>query len=188
MSDSEFPRLAVDNKTPFTTEGAPAASSIRTSPGMRPRCRHFNTVSDFQPRASAKALTVGQMSSAKTASMTQASDDVSGLSRTVFPVTAFHVVPSLGMSEKAYRIGLAERMRSARIARDVTQEQIGDWLGIGREAYRKHESRGSLPPYLFDAFAALTGLDVIYLLTGRKQSKRGPTPAAVTLKPKKRRA
>lgn len=78
------------------------------------------------------------------------------------------------MSEKAYREGLADRMRSARLSRGATQEQIGDWLGIGREAYRKHESRGSLPPYLFEAFAALTGLDPTYLLTGRKQAARGP--------------
>lgn len=103
-------------------------------------------------------------------------------------MTAFQVVPSLDMSEKAYRTGLAERMRSARITRDVTQEQIGDWLGIGREAYRKHETRGSLPPYLFDTFAALTGLDVVYLLVGRKQAKRGPTPVIATTAPKKRRA
>lgn len=83
-------------------------------------------------------------------------------------------VRSFGMSEKAYRDGLADRMRTARLSRGATQEQLGDWLGIGREAYRKHENRGSLPPHLFEPFAAITGLDLLYLLTGRKQAARGP--------------
>lgn len=79
-------------------------------------------------------------------------------------------------------------MRTARNARGATQEQIGDWLGIGREAYRKHESRGSLPPHLFELFAALTGLDVLYLLTGRKQTARGPRPQDAQTPPKQQQA
>ena len=96
-------------------------------------------------------------------------------------MTQISSVRSFGMSEKAYRQGLADRMRTARIHRGVTQEQIGEWLGIGREAYRKHESRGSLPPHLFEQFAALTGLDVLYLLTGRKQAARGPRQATAAI-------
>ena len=182
VSGPEFPQLVVDNSTDRNSSSSVAdASSILRSPLNRPRNFHFLTVSDFQPRASAKARTLGHTLSANTSSMAEPSDTLSDLSRTKYPVTYLADVRSFSMSEKAYRDGLADRMRTARIARGATQEQIGDWLGIGREAYRKHESRGSLPPHLFEPFAALTGLDVLYLLTGRKRKARGPRsqPAAV---------
>ena len=182
---SEFLRLAVDNSADLNAGSSVApASSNRVSPDIRPLSRHFLTVSDFQPCASAKARIWGQSSAEKISSMTEPSDILSDMSRTNDPVIFLADLRSLRMSEKAYREGLADRMRKARIARGATQEQIGDWLGIGREAYRKHESRGSLPPHLFEPFAALTGLDVTYLLTGRKRAARGPQTSTTQRKQK----
>ena len=174
MSEDVFPRLVVNNAFRSRSLDVASASESRWSPGIRRRARHFITVSDLNPRSSAKARTADHVGSVNTSSMAQLSDDLSDLSRTAFPVTLISDVRSFGMSEKAYRTGLSDRMRTARLSRGATQEQIGDWLGIGREAYRKHENRGSLPPYLFEQFAALTGLDILYLLTGRKQTARGP--------------
>ncbi|MGI9489311.1 MAG: helix-turn-helix domain-containing protein [Geminicoccaceae bacterium] len=188
VSVSEFPRLVISNADLTASSEVAAASDSRRSPGMRPLIRHFITVSDLKPAASAKARTFGQTESENTSSMAKLSDDMSGLSRTAFTVTPFPSVRSFSMSEKAYRSGLADRMRTARIHRGVTQEQIGEWLSIGREAYRKHETRGSLPPHLFEQFAALTGLDVLYLLTGRKQAARGPRQQPATPISKKRSA
>lgn len=70
------------------------------------------------------------------------------------------------MTAKKYRASLSERLRNARIAKGYTQAQVGDWLGIGRASYQKHEERGSLPPYLFEHFAIITDIDPLFLLTG----------------------
>ena len=72
------------------------------------------------------------------------------------------------MNAKAYRAALKKRMKDARTAKGFTQEQVGDWLGIGRAAYQKLEERGSLPPHLFEHFAIICDVDVVYLLTGQR--------------------
>lgn len=70
------------------------------------------------------------------------------------------------MNAKAYRESLKRRMREARDAKGYSQKQVGDWLGIGRAAYQKHEERGSLPPHLFEHFAVICDIDTLFLLTG----------------------
>ena len=71
-------------------------------------------------------------------------------------------------SRSAYREKLSERMRRAREAADYSQSEIAHLLSVSRDAYQKMEQRGSLPADLIEPFAALTGTDPWYVLTGRK--------------------
>lgn len=74
------------------------------------------------------------------------------------------------MNAKQYKAGLRARMKQAREDKGYTQEQIGNWLGVGRVSYQKHEERGNLPPHLFEHFAVLCDIDLVYFVTGQAES------------------
>lgn len=76
------------------------------------------------------------------------------------------------MNAKLYRAELKARMKTAREAKGLTQAQVGNWLGIGRAGYQKHEERGSLPPHLFEHFAVICDLNPLYLLTGHSEAAK----------------
>ncbi|MFC3228768.1 hypothetical protein ACFOGJ_16105 [Marinibaculum pumilum] len=72
-------------------------------------------------------------------------------------------------SRSLFRKKLAARMYDARVRRGLTQEQIGDLMGIGEQSYKKHEQRGSLPADLFEIFALAVQEDPYWVLTGRRE-------------------
>ncbi|MGI9412098.1 MAG: helix-turn-helix domain-containing protein [Hyphomicrobiales bacterium] len=80
------------------------------------------------------------------------------------------------MRSQVYKQALAGRMKAARVGAGYTQEQVASWLGIEVDAYRKQEKAGALPNYLFEDFAAITGVNVTYLLTGKHPAEHVPLP------------
>lgn len=79
-------------------------------------------------------------------------------------------------SERAYNEALLERVRSAREGarngKGFTQQEMADLLGIGLDRYKKYELRSPLPPFLFEKMALATGVDINYLLTGKRGHAR----------------
>ena len=117
--------------------------------------------------ASANSLISGQRSSENGSTISLIYDDLSQSATTNRRVTRLSRWQLCRMTAKAYRAGLAARMKAARAAKGYTQAQVGAWLGIGRAAYQKHEERGNLPPHLFEHFAVITDMDLLYLVTGQ---------------------
>ena len=161
--------LVVDNSS-SADKSIPSFSAAESSrrcqsPGTLFRARHLRIASELAPKRAPNRSIFGQKSLVDP-SMPGLSDKSSDVSRTKRPVTFFPVGRQLGMTEREYRKALAARMKAARLSLGYTQREMGLALKISEEAYRKHEVRGSLPPYLFQSFADFTGIDVIYLLTG----------------------
>lgn len=70
--------------------------------------------------------------------------------------------------ELLFNNAYCERVRSARIARGWTAEQMATALGIPPDRYRKYETRSPLPLYLVERFSLVGDVDLLYLVTGRK--------------------
>lgn len=68
----------------------------------------------------------------------------------------------------AFSDAFCERVRAARKAREFTQAAMAAALGVGAEAYRAYEKRTPLPHCLVQRFAAIAGVDIEYLFTGRR--------------------
>lgn len=75
-------------------------------------------------------------------------------------------------AESALAQAYIRRVRDLRIARDFSQKQMADALGISVDRYKKYENRSVLPPYLLDRFAAIVQRDIDYIVTGRARSRR----------------
>lgn len=169
------PRLVVDNsKSSDWLNGTlrTRAASKRAKchfPGTRPNSFHLRTVSDRWPRSLiAKSRITGQRASEKIVSDIRAvSENTSGTSSPVFPLTIGKRWRSLVMDRDEYRKGLAERMVAARNGAGYRQLDVARYLGLELDAYRKQEKQGSLPTHLIEPFAQLAGVDVLYLLTGK---------------------
>lgn len=70
---------------------------------------------------------------------------------------------------------LCGRVKTLRLEKHWTSEQMAIALGIPPDGYRKYESRSPLPQYLIPRFAAITDRSIEYILTGKE---RKPTVVA----------
>lgn len=71
------------------------------------------------------------------------------------------------------------RIKACRIATGKSQDEFASLLGTTKDNYAKYESRSLLPHHFVPRFAALTGVTVEYLFTGRGQKPK-LVPAAPT--------
>jgi hypothetical protein len=62
-------------------------------------------------------------------------------------------------------------LREARMRADKswTAEKMASILGVPAANYRKYESRTPMPHYLIPKFAAIMGVTVAYVLTGKNE-------------------
>jgi len=70
---------------------------------------------------------------------------------------------------------IARRMREAREALGLTQQDLAHALGCGHEQYRKYETRSPLPIAYLQAFCTIVGVELDWLITGRDRRKPLPT-------------
>lgn len=76
--------------------------------------------------------------------------------------------------EDSFNSAFHERLRAARDAVGLKQSEVAEALNIPLERYKKYEQRSQMPLYLIGPFCELTGEDLAYLLTGKRQ---GPSIA-----------
>lgn len=95
--------------------------------------------------------------------------------------------------ETKYKQEFMDRIRQARIARNLKQWQMGEALGMPQDKYKQYEGRSLLPHHLIGRFCIVTRVDPVWLLTGHGEKAIKPTrlaasePAPVS-KPKRKRA
>lgn len=167
------PRLAPSSKT---STGSSAALMIgsRHLCGTDPRWRHFLSASGVTPSERAACA----ISSQFTVMEPKARDDLSLSQETTWdelPETVIaKIVPMASKQEtrSAFRKGFLERTRQAREARGWSQAQMGKYLGIKGETYKKYETRSLLPHSYIETFCALTGITTDFLYTGQAPQKR----------------
>lgn len=75
------------------------------------------------------------------------------------------------------------RLRQLRSAKEWTQDQMAEALGIPKDRYAKYENRpkSAMPAYLIPQFARIVGHDIEYVLTGKRNLRR-PTPKVPRLR------
>jgi transcriptional regulator with XRE-family HTH domain len=64
-------------------------------------------------------------------------------------------------------------VKELRKARNWTQEQMANALGVTPSAYEKYEARTPMPSYLIPRFAQLVGFTIAYVMTGEQEA--GPS-------------
>jgi hypothetical protein len=75
-------------------------------------------------------------------------------------------------AEDAFNAKLCARVRDLRRRRYSSAGEMAALLRVSTDRYRKYEARSPLPPYLMPRFAALVGVDLHQLLTGRGAKER----------------
>ena len=83
--------------------------------------------------------------------------------------------------EELFNNSYCARVRSLRIERGWSAEQMATALGIPPDRYRKYETRSPMPAYLIERFALIVGADIQYVLTG-KSDKRASADVAQTIR------
>lgn len=70
--------------------------------------------------------------------------------------------------KEAFRRGIQERLKAARVAAGFTQEQFADELGIDVKTYAKYESRSKsvLPIEFWPHVCTVLDLDPWFFMTG----------------------
>lgn len=76
--------------------------------------------------------------------------------------------------ELLFREAMRARMQEARDRVSYSQADMANALRMPKDRYTKMEQRGALPTHLVEPFANATGVDVLWLLTGRGQKVRKP--------------
>lgn len=175
--------LCVDNSSSALSE-TPEETHARKSfkchaPGISLRERHLRTCQSFAPAPFAAVAICDQRSGenmsglGEKSSIAETRDNVSPLSRPSFPLRENLALPHLGMTQppsaRLYKQGLARRMKDAREKRGFSQSEMAKALGIKVDRYKKMEQRGSLPPYLIEAFAVFVRRRVLFILTDRDE-------------------
>jgi transcriptional regulator with XRE-family HTH domain len=96
-------------------------------------------------------------------------------------------------SKSAFKQRFTERVRWARIARDLTQEEIAELLSITQDKYKHYEGsrtvegRSYLPHDLVPKFCLATGVDAAWLFTEKGRAPvLGEPPAEPARAPRKK--
>lgn len=90
------------------------------------------------------------------------------------------------MGKTDYKQAFMDRVRQAREARGLNQEQMATLLGIKQSKYHKYESRSYLPHDLVPLFCLAAGVEEHWLFTGRRRQADQTQPPAAATKPPKR--
>lgn len=90
--------------------------------------------------------------------------------------------------ELLFNQNLCARVQDLRKARFNSAEEMARLLGVPPDRYRKYENRSPMPPYLLPLFAALVGVDLQELLTGRpfRPPMKNTLPSSAAVNGKKR--
>ncbi len=83
------------------------------------------------------------------------------------------------MGISAFKQSFMDRVRQARDARGLTQEEMATLLGIPQSKYHKYESRSYLPHDLVPRFCLAAGVEEHWLFTGRRRQAE-PAEVPVT--------
>ncbi len=75
-------------------------------------------------------------------------------------------------TERAFNEAFCARTRALREGLGWTAADMAKALGIPSDRYRKYESRSPMPPYLIERFALITRVNIMYMLTGRRDASR----------------
>lgn len=172
-------RLAVDNSSSADSE-IPRVTQARSrgrcqEPGILRRVRHLRICASVAPSAFAAPAITGHLAG-ENMSIADTMDNMSRLSRPSVPLRDKRALPLWNMAEtkarSLYRKELAGRMKRLREDSGRSQSEMARLLGVTFEAYKKQEQRGALPNDKTEAFAALVGKTVVYLVTGQEPAKR----------------
>ena len=165
------------------------------SGGIRSLWDHLRAVSVWTPISPASTMLDGQ-------SLTTARNDLNTMPQTMGQkvprrkhflshdqdASTAHV-PAM-VDELEYKRQFIARVREGRARRpDWRQEDIAELLGTDRDTYKQWETRTFMPRHLMPLFCKLTGLSLIYLLTGMESAERTlpVAPAdAVLAKPRRK--
>ncbi len=92
------------------------------------------------------------------------------------------------MGKTDYKQSFMARVKEAREARGLTQEEMATLLGINQPKYHKYESRSYLPHDLVPRFCLAAGVEEHWLFTGRRrQAEVAEVAAAPTKSPRRGR-
>lgn len=81
--------------------------------------------------------------------------------------------------EFLFNNGYCARLKAARDQRGWTAEQMATALGIPPDRYRKYEFRSPMPVYLIERFCIIAGIDIVFLVTGKKSGNAVEHPRLV---------
>lgn len=79
------------------------------------------------------------------------------------------------MQDPTFSFLCGERLREARTALGLKQEEIAERSGVAREQWGRYERGGAAPGAEVLARAAQAGVDVRYVITGRRDYTPPPT-------------
>lgn len=164
-----------------------AKTAAHQSEGTLLRWNHFKTVGSLAPTSDAIASRVSQ-------SLISSRKDVicSAMAKLIGPIVlkrkaklSLDVKLSLGHTvsmgesetETQFKQLFTERVKAAREAQRLTQDQVAKALGIPQDRYKQYEGRSYLPPPLYERFCIVCRVDLVWLMTGKGQKPvRVPQP------------
>lgn len=68
-----------------------------------------------------------------------------------------------------YRNAFVERIRASRLISDKSPLEMAQLLDVPKDTYHRYETRTLLPHHLIQTFCEITGQDLYWLITGRRQ-------------------
>lgn len=88
------------------------------------------------------------------------------------------------LSASEFNRMFGDRLARLRVEKGLTQNEMGQAIGILGDTYKKYENRSGsgMPLYLIPLFAEVVGCSIEYLFTGRsdghvqRAQRRGPRP------------
>jgi len=155
-----------------------AKTSDHQSAGTLLRCHHLETTQDRTPISAAMASLEGHSSMISRNELICDMPNVIGqsvLKRKAIlsldnDLPLGHNVPMAeSETETQYKQRFMQRVAEARIARGLKQWQLAEALGMVQDKYKQYEGRSLLPHHLIGLFCIVTGVDPVWLVTGRGQ-------------------
>lgn len=68
-------------------------------------------------------------------------------------------------AKSAFVAAFLGRTKFAREARDISQQEMAELLGIDQGTYKQYEARSPLPHWIVPRFCKITGIDPTWLYT-----------------------
>lgn len=179
-------RAASLTSTSAVIPASPTRGEAKTlchhSSGMRSRCAHLRAADTPAPISEAMASGDGQSAMIER-NVIGSSDIESPIGQFVLnckPILSHdcglprgqNVPMPQQLTETAFRAAFRARVKQAREARDLTQEQVAELLGIKQGKYKQYETRSLLPHSHIARFILICGIDFDWLYTGKG---RAPT-------------
>lgn len=155
------------------------------SAGMLSRCRHLRTADVPAPISDAIVSGDGQRSTtSRNVEMERIESFLGQLVLEGKPILSHDPIVAHGQdvlmadndeARSSYRDEFVARVKAAREARGLTQEQVAKALGIAQGTYKQYEVRSLLPHYFIERFCIITGSGLAWLLDAEEATVR-PQP------------